>query len=88
MRGRSSHSATEVPEKQKFATHHITMKKLIRYFTRWAWRPVIHEFVLRQARAERVAQDLAHTINHIAEGGALPVQAARRAIAKFGEVKK
>lgn len=66
------------------------MKRLIRYFTRWAWRPVINEFVLRQVRAEKEAQrisnhatrmyDALQTIAHTK--GCIPVNVARKALTK------
>lgn len=62
------------------------MKKLIRYFTRWAWTPVINEFVLRQVRTERVANHLAEALGTIAyTPGCIPVQVARKAIKRFKE---
>jgi len=61
------------------------MKSLIRYLTRWAWKPVITEFVLRQVRTEKIANNLARALGYIANGGDLPVQAARSAIKKFKE---
>ena len=62
------------------------MKTLIRYFTRWAWTPVINEFVLRQVRTERVANHLAEALGTIAfTPGCMPVQVARRAIRQFKE---
>jgi hypothetical protein len=72
----------------QLAPHYITMKRLIRYFTRWAWRPVINEFVLRQVRAERTANHLAEALGTIAyTKGCIPVSVARRAINKFKEAK-
>jgi hypothetical protein len=41
------------------------MKRIIRYFTRWAWAPVLKEFVLRQKRAEQEALRISSHANHL-----------------------
>jgi hypothetical protein len=64
------------------------MRRLIRYITRWAWAPVLKEFVLRERRAEAVAQHLADALGTIAyTPGCIPVLVARRAIKRFKGVK-
>jgi len=64
------------------------MRRLIRYITRWAWAPVINEFVLRQVHTERIANHLAEALGTIAfTPGCMPVQVARRAIRQFKETK-
>jgi hypothetical protein len=64
------------------------MRRLIRYITRWAWAPVLKEFVLRERRAEAVAQHLAGALSLIAyTPGCIPVQVARRAIKRFKRFK-
>ena len=70
-------------------TTYTTMKRIIRYITRWAWAPVLKEFVLRQKRAEHVANRLADALGTIAyRPNCIPVQTARRAIRQFQEGKQ
>jgi len=65
------------------------MKRIIRYFTRWAWAPVLKEFVLRERRAKATAQHLATALGTIAyRPNCIPVQTARRAIRQFQEGKR
>jgi hypothetical protein len=66
------------------------MKRIIRYLTRWAWTPVIQEFVLRQVHAEKEARRISNHATRMFDAlqtiaytkGCTPVLVARKAITK------
>ncbi len=76
-------------------TTYITMRRLIRYITRWAWAPVLKEFVLRERACKQQVKTAQDAANHMAQAlgtiaytpGCIPVLVARRAIKRFKGVK-